>query len=65
MFEAAEVKRLRSKLRGRVLAPEDREYDAARRVYNAMIDRKPRAIARCVAIADVVECVRLERRRER
>jgi FAD/FMN-containing dehydrogenase len=44
---------LRGALRGDVVAPADPGYDEARSVYNAMIDRRPSAIARCVDAADV------------
>ncbi|MFI2200508.1 FAD-binding oxidoreductase [Streptomyces sp. NPDC020192] len=44
---------LRDALRGRVLAPRDPGYDEARSIYNAMIDRRPAAMAQCVDVADV------------
>ncbi|MFR9800311.1 FAD-binding oxidoreductase [Streptomyces sp. MS06] len=44
---------LRESLRGPVLAPADPGYDEARSIYNAMIDRRPAVIARCVDVADV------------
>jgi FAD/FMN-containing dehydrogenase len=49
---------LASRLRGSVLEPGDSSYDQARKVFNAMIDRKPRLIAKCVDAADVMTCVR-------
>jgi FAD/FMN-containing dehydrogenase len=36
-----------------VIGPDDEGYDAARRCYNALIDRRPAVIARCVGNADV------------
>jgi hypothetical protein len=48
-------------LRGDVLTAESPEYDAARAVYNAMIDRRPAVIARCRDTADVVASVRFAR----
>ena len=45
---------LQGMLRGPVILPGDNEYDAARAVYNGMIDRRPSAIARCVDAADVM-----------
>jgi hypothetical protein len=48
-------------LRGRLITPVDEEYDQARAVYNAMIDRRPAAIVRCRDSADVVACVRFAR----
>jgi FAD/FMN-containing dehydrogenase len=44
---------LRGSLAGSVLAPSDPEYDAARRCFNALIDRRPAAIARCMGADDV------------
>jgi FAD/FMN-containing dehydrogenase len=49
---------LRSRLRGRVLDAEDQDYDDVRALYNAMIDKRPRAIAQCADVADVAETVR-------
>ncbi|WP_327709925.1 FAD-binding oxidoreductase [Streptomyces sp. NBC_00464] len=44
---------LRTALRGPVVAPGDADYDESRSIYNAMIDRRPAAIARCTDVADV------------
>jgi len=44
---------LRDTIRGTVLAPDDDGYDAARAVWNAMIDRRPALIVRPVDAADV------------
>src|SRR5512134_3515549 len=41
-------------LSGSVLRPTDAEYDRARRGFNALIDRRPALIARCVNADDVV-----------
>jgi FAD/FMN-containing dehydrogenase len=49
------------RLRGRVIRPEDEAYDAARHVYNAMIDCHPRLIVRCADISDVIQCVNFAR----
>ena len=45
-------------VRGSVITPGDPEYDGARTVYNAMIDRHPRLIVRCAGADDVVAAVR-------
>ena len=45
----------RQKHRGDVLTPRDPRYDEARRVWNAMIDRRPALIARPRGAADVIE----------
>jgi FAD/FMN-containing dehydrogenase len=44
---------LRRSLAGTVVGPADAEYDAARRCFNALVDRRPAAIARCLGAADV------------
>jgi hypothetical protein len=48
-------------LRGRVIQPSDADYDAARALYNGMIDKRPRLIARCVDVADVIAAVNFAR----
>jgi hypothetical protein len=58
---AATVDALREQLRGEVVQPGDAGYDEARAVYNAMIDRRPGALARCVDVADVITAIRLAR----
>src|SRR5919198_2000503 len=52
---------LQQGLRGRVIAPDDADYDAARALYNGMIDKRPRLIARCVDAADVIAAVNFGR----
>ncbi len=61
---AAEVDDLRSRFRGTVIAPGDGAYDDARKIWNAMIDRKPALIARCAGSADVVQAVHFARERK-
>jgi FAD/FMN-containing dehydrogenase len=53
---------LRSDLRGKVITPEDASYDEARQLYNAMIDKHPKIIARCVDAADVMAALDFGRR---
>jgi FAD/FMN-containing dehydrogenase len=48
---------LKSNFRGQILTPSSPEYDASRIIWNAMIDRKPAAIARCTGPADVKAAV--------
>ena len=55
------VDRFRSELRGELIEPSDARYDATRKVYNAMISRRPRLIARCADVADVITSVRFAR----
>jgi len=54
---AAQYADLAASLRGELIVPGDPGYDAARAVYNAMIDKRPAAIARCRDAADVITCV--------
>lgn len=51
----------KARLRGPLLAPGDADYEDSRTVWNSMIDRRPAMIARCLGIADVIECVRFAR----
>ena len=53
----------RASLRGEVLEPADAGYHEARKLYNAMIDKKPALIARCADVADVITCVNYARER--
>jgi hypothetical protein len=43
--------------RGRLIGPSDKDYDEARALYNGMIDKRPKLIARCVDAADVLAAV--------
>jgi FAD/FMN-containing dehydrogenase len=51
------IQTLAEAVRGRVVTPSDSDYDEARIVYNAMHDRKPRAVIQCVDSADVMAAV--------
>ena len=55
------IKNLRASLRGTLIEPGDDSYDDARKVYNAMIDKKPRLIVRCADVADVIASVNFAR----
>ena len=51
------IEALKKQLRGTVLLPGSEEYETNRRIWNAMIDRRPRAIACCSGPADVQAAV--------
>ena len=61
MLNVTAITPLKSNLRGELIEPNDAHYDEARKVYNGMIDRRPRIIARCVDIADVIAAVNFGR----
>ena len=44
-------------LKGEIILPDDRRYEAARRVWNHAVDRRPAIIARCAGSEDVVRAV--------
>jgi FAD/FMN-containing dehydrogenase len=55
------IPKLRANLRGRVIAPDDPDYDSARLVLNAAIDRRPAVIVRPADLADVSLAILLAR----
>lgn len=55
---------LEESLRGELIQPDDQHYDTARKLYNGMIDRWPRAIARCADVSDVITAVSFAREHE-
>jgi FAD/FMN-containing dehydrogenase len=54
---------LRGRFGGRVLSPQDGEYEDARAIFNSMIERRPAAIAQCTTGADVVAALAFARAR--
>jgi FAD/FMN-containing dehydrogenase len=61
MLDTTAVRPLAGALRGEVLQPGDPAYDAARSVFNAMIDRHPALIIRCAGVSDVIRGVEFAR----
>jgi hypothetical protein len=61
MTPAETARRELSGLEGQLIGPQDGGYDEARKVYNAMIDRRPALIARCAGPEDVAKVVRFAR----
>jgi FAD/FMN-containing dehydrogenase len=60
-FNEASVDALRRQVGGEVLTASDEGYDAARRVWNAMIDRRPAVVVRPRNTTDVVTAVNVAR----
>lgn len=61
MLNSSSIATLKTALRGELIEPNDERYEGLRKVYNAMIDRRPRLIARCVDVADVITAVNFSR----
>jgi FAD/FMN-containing dehydrogenase len=61
MLSDTTVAAFKSALRGELLAPDDAGYDEARKVFNAMIQKRPRLIAKCADVADVITAVNFGR----
>ncbi len=59
-----DLARLRQQVHGSVITPADDDYDEARAVYNAMIDRRPAVIVRAQDAADVAAAVDYARENE-
>jgi FAD/FMN-containing dehydrogenase len=57
----AVVEEFSGKLRGQVVRAGAEGYDAARKVWNGMIDKRPALIARCAGTADVINAVNFAR----
>ena len=55
------IRQLRRAHRGDIILPGDLRYESGRRVWNAMIDRRPAVIARPRSAADVIACVNFAR----
>jgi FAD/FMN-containing dehydrogenase len=57
-----DLQELRHVLAGRLITPADPDYDDARQVWNAAVDRRPALIARCADAADVSAAIGFARR---
>ncbi len=60
-IDSAAIKDFASKLCGTIISPGDRLYDETRKVYNAMIDKRPGMIVKCSDAADVMHAVNFAR----
>ncbi len=57
-----EIEKLRDELQGRIFLPEDSEYDEARNIYNAMIDKRPALFVKCKDRHDVSKAIRFAKK---
>jgi len=58
---ATRIEELKRNVSGQVVLPHDGAYDAARKIWNAMIDKHPALIVRCASTSDVVRAVNFAR----
>ena len=56
-----ELKEFKGKVKGPVILPGDSNYDEVRKIWNAMIDRRPAAIVRCAGADDVQQAIAFAR----
>lgn len=64
VFSDESLEELRRSLAGTVVGPADAEYDTARRCFNALVNRRPAVIARCVSASDVTVALDFARAHE-
>jgi hypothetical protein len=58
------INEFRGQLRGQLVEPTHASYEKDRKVYNAMISRKPRLIAKCADVADVMASIQFARKND-
>src|SRR5262245_42574720 len=61
MFSDSTVQQFKQNLRGQLVLRSDSVFDATRKVWNRMIDKRPALIARCLGTVDVLRCVEFAR----
>ena len=61
MFTDNDLMAYRAAIRGNLVQPSDATYDDARKVFNAMISKRPKLIAQCADVADVIASVNFAR----
>ncbi|GAA5520848.1 FAD-binding oxidoreductase [Aliifodinibius salicampi] len=58
------IEELQSTFRGRLIQPNDSDYDEERQVWNGYIDKHPALIAKCSGMADVIDAVNFARKND-
>ena len=61
MLKGATIGKFKANLRGELIERGDTRYEEVRKLYNAMIDKRPLLIARCADVADVITVVKFAR----
>lgn len=57
-IDLSALDQLRSTIHGKLILPDDSEYDQERAIWNGMIDRRPALIVQCAGTADVIRALR-------
>ncbi|MBT8261567.1 MAG: FAD-binding oxidoreductase [Bacteroidia bacterium] len=60
-LDASVIEEFAAQLRGRLVNPQDSDYNETRKVYNGMIDKHPGLFAMCEDVADVMAAVNFGR----
>lgn len=60
-LQARKIEELKGGFKGELLLPSDGAYESTRKIWNAMIDKRPAVIARCATTSDVVRGVNFAR----
>ncbi len=63
-MQQEDINEFKGQLRGDLIEPADEQYEEERKVYNGMIDRKPRLIAKCADVADVMTAIHFGRKQD-
>jgi FAD/FMN-containing dehydrogenase len=63
-IQSTKIDAFKGKFGGEVVSPGDEAYDDARKIWNAMIDKHPALIVRCITKSDVVLAVNFARDNE-
>jgi FAD/FMN-containing dehydrogenase len=61
MLSPSAIGKFRASFRGQLLVPGEQGYEEARKIHNAMIERRPALIARCAGVADVIPAAKFAR----
>src|ERR1051326_4509147 len=60
-LQATKIEELKNSSKGEILLPSDNGCENARKIWNAMIDKRPAVIVRCSTTSDVVDAVNFAR----
>jgi hypothetical protein len=61
VLNEATIQGFKASLLGKLILPEDPNYNSARKVWNGMIDKYPALIARCLGVGDIIKAVKFAR----